>query len=322
MAKNKSKTNNAPKAPVPAPAARKPKQAKKKKKNKTKQGASNNSNQVMRYLCGLTDPFCEHANIARIPDMSSTPSFTYTLTAVYDLTTNAQGRAIYNFTNNMQNPGQYAVMDNVGTIESWTQLPASSSFTNLTGEAVSYRTVSWGVHFITTQAPLYAQGLIKTGTIQWEASTITNINQNGFSNDIIMVPVKDASLVFASKPNDMEAYHYRNMDEVFVREWNSLVLMISGATASTVVGQLVCVYRLECRPEPNTVSARLARLPEPNIPTAMVASSKVRDALPGVFNEAKQAFSAAVEEEAVKAVSAAATGLRGMVMTSLLGGGI
>jgi len=317
MAKNKKKTNNAKKLPQPNPQATKKKSQKGPKKQKKSQSRGGRDPTLMRYLCGLTDPFCEHASVARIPDMSSAPSFTYTINQVVNVVSDAQGRAVWTVGANMNYPCSYANMDVNGVIESWTAVASTSQWTNLVGEGSAYRIVSWGAHFITTQAPLTASGVITAGSIQYEAAVITNASQSGFSNDVILAPVANASLVAVGAPIDMESTMYKPMTTMINDEYSTLVFMFNGCAASTTVGQFFLVYRLEVRPEANTVSARLARTAEPNIPTAMVAASRIRDSLPSIVSEAREGFSAMVEEEAYKAAQAAGSGLRGVIMSAL-----
>lgn len=316
MAKNKKKTNNAKKLPQPNPQPKKKAQGKS-KKNKKSQSRGGRDPTLMRYLCGLTDPFCEHASVARIPDMSSAPSFTYTLNQVVNVVSDAQGRAVWNIGANMNYPASYANMDVNGVIESWTAVAGTSQWTNLGGEGSAYRIVSWGAHFMTTQAPLTAAGVITAGSIQYEAAVITNSNQSGFSNDVILAPVANASLVAIGQPIDMDATMYVPMTTMINDDFTQLVFMFNGCAASTTIGQFFLVYRLEVRPQANTVSARLARTAEPNIPTAMVAASRIRDSLPSIVSEAREGFSALVEEEAYKAAQAAGSGLRGVIMSAL-----
>lgn len=315
--KNKNKPNKESGAKAPPSVKPNPRPRPQKSKGKAKKKpAPVPIGLAMNAICGLTDPFCEHASVARIPDLSATPSFTYSVTSTFDVGLTAQGKGLWIFKADPSVPGIYATLDASGAVTGWTNAPTPSAWTSLGAEATSFRVVSWGVKYLTTQAWTGAQGVITSGTIAYEASTITSTSSVAFSNDVQLHALRDANIAFVGRRTDMESTHYIAYGQDPSDNWNTLVLMFNGGTPSSVCGSVVVTIHVEVRPQANSVSSRLARTALPNVPVAMTAVTAVHEAVPSVVNQALGSISSVIEEEAMKVAARFGPSLRDLVMAA------
>lgn len=232
-------------------------------------------------VCSNLDPFCSSAHGAKLFDSNASPSLTFHSRQLFTVTTDASGNAMIWVTANPQKCIMEATFSS-GVVASW--LEESNSFYTLVGTSMnSFRVVSYGVRFNTTQSYMTATGtLVASETSQNYDSTI--VGQNPLSTNLGLtvktMPLRDASLQWFGRPRGVESTEYQQTWGADLA-YTQLLLGFSG-TASANIGYLEVIINYEWMPGTNTPFAAWATPAAPHIPEVINARSNVASSVDAI----------------------------------------
>jgi hypothetical protein len=257
-----------------------PKQRSQKAKPKAKVKATGQThgtfNKLANMVCSNSNPFCPEANGAKLYDENSSRSLTYQDRFVINITTDANGQAFYAIGVGARTCYNVATIT-AGSVSAWGGWAAGSFYSSLSAAAGSYRAVSAGFHFRTTQAWSTATGsLIITEHVDDPTSvtgfTVGNMRLGPTAE---LFPVRDADVYFVSKPQGMSATTYTDIASTTILPFTLGTIAVTGATASTQIGAIEVIVNYEWMPIINTAYTLLSTPAAPVNPTVMQARSLV-----------------------------------------------
>lgn len=236
--------------------AQKPKQQPKKQKSNARRMVSGSgmSSNLSKVVCSISNPFCPEANGAKLPDPNTTRSLTYQNRQVIPIATEIDGEFGYFFNPNAFSTYTPAVLaGSTGTISAWGS-GSSSTFWSTIGTSIgSYRVVSWGLKYKTSQAWTSATGLMIVSEINGDPRLTTGQSINSLQLGTVgeYYPIRDADLYFIGRPTGMASQEYVAGSTSNVLPWTGCMITGTG-TASTTVGYVELVINYEWLPINNT----------------------------------------------------------------------
>lgn len=242
-------------------------------------------------VCGLTDPFCNHARGAKYPDDSSLVTFPYTQRSSYDIVTNANGAACLLFlpTFNKTNFIQCTIAGNVAT-------PTTRAVDAPLGGVAGFRIVSWGFIFRRVSSNFTTSGLLRLRSKQtidgqpfvagYDAAAYTASE----SMDVSLIDATEVAIV-GPHTSQMPQLFY-NPDTVLTggtaTDWDSsgfspISMLVSGAPASTTVASIEVVVHYEVQFDPDSSLALAATPPPKSNPLITGVAAEVTSATSSFF---------------------------------------
>lgn len=258
-----------------------PSRSRSKKSNKPKKGNAV-SNQLIRQVCSITDPFCSVAKGARWPDSSQTPSLPFQMHAMIPMTSDAGGLASILFI-----PGwefNYAVATGYSG-SSWT----FTTMANMNASTLSpnrVRLVSAGVRLYCPTPPLTTAGLvyIRQFPIQEaELSAVAGKSFRGNYNKEIALKDVHGDVIVMRDINETAHFYYdpdeitptANVTDFHNKGWNVVSISVDGALASTTVLTLEFIMNWELVFDDSSAEALLTNTPPPPNPLAIKTSQAI-----------------------------------------------
>lgn len=305
------------------PQARKT-QKKKKKNSKRKGGKSQQMStsftNIHRTVCSVTDPFCIHAKGGRWTDETNIPSLPFQTRGQIACTTNANGHFCAIMVPDWA--GGYAT----SAVEAGGVFTFAGNLTQFdsTFAPHQYRLVTGGWKFISTAAPMTAQGTVIG--IEWGGGygDATALQPWSFK-----VPARYSQplavyspLSYMHRPAGPTSRVFNQYAAAAVpvngfstNDWSWSSLSIQGGPASTTVGYIEWTYNWELTFEENSsYNAFLTKPPGLN-PLVNTVSSHVQSERPPFYTGTAEAVSNAVGRLAVKALYSAAPLLKGAAVS-------
>lgn len=259
MSKNSSTTTTlVVKGPTPANTSQ-PSKPKKKKKNKGKgpKGPAPKSSvhdAVCEAACALVDPWHSMACNARIPDMSSTGSLTAAVRMMVPISTNADGDALYWFQPVLNAIGVQATLV-AGVVTAQNSLASVPYYADYQANCTSYRPVSFGVKYLTTQAWTNAIGIAIVTDSQTTAISSVGMYANSMNMSKIneMLALRDCSVSWVGRPVSNQWANFIGITTA-AHSFSVPILAITGATPNSVVGYAEVMFNVEFTIKPNTIA--------------------------------------------------------------------
>lgn len=211
---------------------------------------------LLHPICGLNDPFCEHADGAKYVDMGSTRTLPYTFRGITNLTTLATGNGSAAFLPNWLNTPITVANTDIGAgVFSYNAMTAAGLLSGV--DAV--RITSAGVILRVISAPLTTSGYVAIRNYGGSNSTSINTqNQLSFLNCTASqnIPLADCKEFAAvTRRTDVTSSQFRSPTTILgsgasPANWvapgfEHMTITVMGAPASTAVLQIEFVVHLE-----------------------------------------------------------------------------
>lgn len=207
---------------------------------------------LVSRVCGLTDPFCEHANGAKYPDDSRTRTLAYSRRSRGSISSLPDGTGAFLFYPIYDFQGvSYPATSSGDQVLTWTNFPATSYI----GNASSYRIVSWGVRFRNITAPLSSSGMVHLrGWGNIEGASFDGVSTRSYNaSSALDTPLQDAKdIVYVGEHTSQmpQAFYSVNSDAANVagntaHGFNGLTVYLAGVPASVDVLDYEMVVHFE-----------------------------------------------------------------------------
>jgi hypothetical protein len=212
-----------------------------------------NMSQYVHSVCGLTDPFCEHARGAKYPDDSSIRTLPFSRTHVVPFSSNANGVQCALFRPSYSYEAAWPMVAISGTtVPAWNDFLDSTS---LISGAAAYRIVSSGINIKNVTAPLYASGMVHIRVYSIEDGvSLTGIDFTtyncSYAMDIPLQDCKDVCVIVPHTSQRPEVFYTVGADTPEVALSATLgycyiTVAVSGAPASSSVLSIKTITHFE-----------------------------------------------------------------------------
>lgn len=275
-------------------------------------GNSNQSAMMLHKVCGLTDPFCDHAKGARYFDSNGTHSLAYPQKRMIPLATNANGDLglllLPNYNNQWYTFG-VATAGNMAYAGTMTSAP-------VLGSVLNYRVVSWGFTIKHVTTPLTASGLISIRGFGSQAGlSYAHVDGQTLNADVISdIPLQDCKnvAVIGRKANGTSAFYASPNTTAVIGSyvtdyvgcgWDVYQVYVTGAPASTTIAYLELTINFEVILDDFTGMAQLMTPPPPSSLVLQTASSAVTSTAKSVFETGIAAASNYIKRSAATALA-------------------
>lgn len=285
---------------------------------------------TVEQICGLTDPFCDHAVGAKYPDASSGKSLPVRSHYSYFITIGATSS-----TNNstLIVPG-YINGQALGTGSPSTYGPNFSANVTPTAVVSGYRVVTAGIRLRCVAAPLNASGLVQIrGFANTTGTNLNTVDNNLYNSDFSQdIPLQ------ALNQNGYTDVIFRRTDEVASRQfisptttnptpavtnwvsngWGAISVTVVGAPSLIQVVHVEVFFNYEIILDDNDGLALAMTKAPKSSPALQLASSWVSDTAGQIFHEVGKDASAVVKTLAQAAFRKAAVQLGEAVLPMLV----
>lgn len=264
-------------------------------------------------VCGLTDPFCEHARYARYPDANGTRSLSYPLRKMFTITTGGTGNNAYlivpNFWNNWENPSSGGTFPNVTFGNAYTARGVLSATSNV-------RLTSWGFRINHVTTPLNASGLVMVrGFAVSNGTPLLNVDVSTMNADVVAnIPLQDcADVAFVGKRSNTTSQFYTAPSSILASGaagvtlyngigYDAYTIAITGGPASAGAVSVEIYENWEITIDDADAAAQLMIKPPPANSVATQAAAIVSSQAETVFLHGVNAASAFLRKAAIKAI--------------------
>jgi len=319
--KTKSKQNKKKVTPGPQKPKRQPQQQQQIARRPTF------SPQALSRVCGLTDPFCDHARGARYYDSNGTHSLAYPQRRMFPLATNASGELAMLLLPNYLNEWALFGTTSAGTCTySGTMTPG-----NVLGNVGDYRIVSWGFTIKHVTTPLTASGIVSIrGFGSQVGGSYATVDGQTLNADVISdIPLQDCKdvAVIGRKANNTSAF-YSDPSKTAVTGsfvtsyvgdgWDVYQVYVTGAPPSTTIAYVELFINFEVVLDDTTGMAQLMTPPPPSSSVLQAASSAVTSTATSVFKSGINSASSYIKRVASTALASYFAGPMAGRATALL----
>lgn len=269
---------------------------------------------MVSQVCGLVDPFCEHARGAKYPDDSSIRTLPFTFRTTQTLTTNASGSvcAILWPRISSDGSGVYNPATTVGTTVTPATNFAAATVAALSG-FTSYRIVSCGFRVRRISPLLTTSGMVFTRSHAIDLGSEMGVFQGNTysasqSNDTALADASDLCFIF-EHTSQMPQTFYNPQDTVFATAipsgFNPATVFVTGAPATTNVAELEFIMHVEYVFSPVAPLALATTPSPPSSALVTAAASAATSAGSTFFHDAIEIVGKAVREKALSYLSSA-----------------
>lgn len=262
----------------------------------------------VQRVCSITDPFCSHANGAKLFSNSTARTLPQQFHTRVAINTDTNGNSA------MLILPSYNLLYGFGAVTSGT-----ATYSTLTGAgpsmaAASFRIVSWGIKLRKISAPLYASGMLRIRTFGAKtgstlvSSSVSTYNCDAFED----VPLADAHEVcvigkrldysYAKFVTLGHANPTANVGDWISPGWGAVQIAVEGAPVSTAVLDVEFFFNYEITLPDDDALAQLATPPLPDHPIATAAANTVYSTSRNIFREGMRAASQYLEKRAAMAI--------------------
>lgn len=268
--------------------------------------------QMLSRVCGLTDPFCDHAKGARYHDGNGTHSLAYPQKRMIPLATNANGELAMLLLPNYNNEW-YLFGTTAGGVNTYSGTMTGAP---VLGNVSNYRIVSWGFTIKHVTTPLTASGLISIRGLGSQLGTsYGNVDGHTLNADVISdIPLQDCKnvAVVGRRANNTSAFYTAPNSTAVVGStpinyfgpgWDVYQIYITGAPASVTVAYLELTLNFEIILDDFTGMAQLMTPPPPSNALLETASAAVTSTATSVFTSGINTASAYIKRAAATALA-------------------
>jgi hypothetical protein len=258
-------------------------------------------------LCGLTNPFCEEAKNAKLPDTGAGSSFTEAIRWVGGLTADSNGDLAAQFIPRMDAPLLISSdMINWNGNTNWLQ--ATNSLANTYAEKI--RVTTYGIRIISLLSAVDAKGSVALATgaqsdpvtpVRFSPDYYAKYDLHGISAasewHMIGKPTSSAATDMVEVTSDL----YDNSGTP-IPGWNNLFILCEGLPANTNCLRVEVVINFEYTIKTTTPLGKL-QTPQPVFnPAMLTARNEVMNELHHVVKGGKASIEAHAKKEAKKAL--------------------
>jgi hypothetical protein len=254
---------------------------------------------------GLINPFSASAVGMKVPDDDSSRSVAVTLRDRGLITTSGNGDRAVAFLPSFDDArlASSSITSGVATFNA--TYDSAADTTAIQDAFDTYRLVSWGVRLIDIEPALNASGTLRLITVPAAPDVDTTFGyESGLFEEVEDFALAQADVTWVSKPIGVTWKEYFNTVGSIL-PWNTLVVVVDGAVASTNVIRFEVVYHLECQVKLGSVSGALATPAADHQPVQLVAADHARNRvkhtaktpslMASLFDAAKGAVSSAIQ---------------------------
>jgi hypothetical protein len=284
---------------------------------------------LSEQVCGLTDPFCSHANGAKFPDESSTKTLSFTGRSVTNLTSLASGNASMLIIPQL-GEGFTALATAVASTSATTMDPnvQAAPWSVLTG-VNSYRIVSMGVRIRNIAPLLTASGMVHVRSLANPVggSLATYLGSSYTASQSYDVSLSDCSeecFIFEHTAQLNQVF-YSQQTVGTIAAWeaagfNPITITLMGVPASTDCLSVEIIMHVEYSFNDGSDLALACTPPPPANPLVTQAAASVTSVLSAFAYRSAELASSAIKRYAMQALAArAATDPRAKVLLALTG---
>lgn len=265
---------------------------------------------IVHNVCGLTDPFCEHARGTKYPDSSSVKTLPFTSHFRRTLVSDASGFANAAFLPQYSTNAYVTSFTAVGnSVTAWNAFTASTPIAGVNG----YRIVSAGVKIRHIVSPLNSAGMIYIRQFPSETAASLDVVDTTTYNcsSSLDVAVQDAKEVccILQHTSQMPQVFYNVVGDnlswanISMKGFTLLTIGISGAPASTPMLDLEFFVHYELAFDDNTALGQVATPSVSASPVLTAAASAVTSTIVPMVNKSAEAFGKALFNKALTAVA-------------------
>lgn len=262
-------------------------------------------------ICGVNDPFCKHAQIARQIDSGKIRSMTYPLHFRTSFSTDANGALTAMFCPTFSY--QYATGTVTGNSASYTTM--TSTISSLSPNGV--RLVTAGIVIRYIGAPLYASGVLRLRSFASSPSTLAVVDTSLYNCDSYMdIPssqVKEVVCLFKKTSVPLSSTFMwpgnvqptSTLTATLDTGYNFIQLTLIGGPASASVIEVEAFYNFEMIFSDENAMALVMTPSPPKNPTVAAASELVSSETKTFVKEGLASVARMVVSKAVYAIGAA-----------------
>jgi len=277
-----------------------------------KQPIVNPNKQIMmrntHAVCGLSDPFCSHANGAKFPDNSSVRTLPMSLRGTFDLVSSPAGVACFLFQPTFKYSPQClpVVLGPGGAVTAW----ADRAPMNTTLPATGYRIVSSGFKMRRVCAPLYSSGIVRVRS--WPTANFASLDAMPTAaytasacSDIALQDVKEFAAITQHNASPPQLFY--TDDELNVKDqtpngYQPITVFVSGAPVSQTILVVEWVINYELVFDEESPLAQIATNPPPANSILTNAAARVTSSIPAFFEKGVDAVAGFIQRKALSAL--------------------
>lgn len=263
----------------------------------------------VQLVCGVTDPFCEHARGAKLPDTSSTRTLTIYNRKRVTFTSDANGthHSLFN-AQYYYDPIAYGATATGSVITSWQPIAVSGM-----PSVQNFRIISIGIRLNAISAPLYQSGMVSVRV--WSQETLENYGTIDLASylvtqayDIPLSDCKDKVIILNRTSQRPETFHIAGgnagtaesstVTSCKTNGFTPVTIYLSGVPVSTAVLSVEYIINYEVLPLDSNEYATLATQAPPYDPILVNAATHVRSVFTNTLFNGVKAAGAAIESRA------------------------
>lgn len=238
-------------------------------RNPRRDRTSGRKKTLCRDICDLCDPFCASA-CTKLPDGNTKRSLPFSVRGFATVPTHAAGDRAFWFRPSLAALYNESAAITSGSVTTWSSDKTVPDFTNLDTNFFEYRIVSFGVRVFGSANFDASKGAVTIATHSGDAP-ITGLDiENSNYLDIQRYPINNCDVTWVSKPQGAESYEFIDLANPCQR--TGVVVIVTGAAASTTVAQIEYVVNIELVPKVELFVARLATPPRQISPGVLKAA--------------------------------------------------
>lgn len=260
-------------------------------------------------VCSITDPFCAHANGAKLFSSSTGRTLPHQFHGRISLSTDSNGMS------SMLVLPSYNILYGLGTVTSPNAAYTTISGAGPTLAATSYRIVSWGLKLRKISAPLYAAGMVRIRTFGNKNGTdFASIPLSAYNCDTFEdVPLSTASEICVigrrldytySKFVTLAASNpTNNVTDWVAPGWGAVQIVVDGGPVTTAVLDVELFFNYEITLADSDALMQLSTPPVADHPVATAAANAVYTSSKSIFINGVQQASKFIERTAITALA-------------------
>jgi hypothetical protein len=236
------------------------------------------SNEDLKHIEGLSDPFSDAARGCKIPDDNSSKSFTLQIRDIASISSDSNGRGALtvqaNLANAFKGPSAASGANMSSTaIVTYASAVGVTDLTAINTAVEKYRIVSWGVRIYSQLAPTAQSGQFRVITTP-ESPGDGLVYNSSFFEEIKVYPTTEDSVHWISKPVGSEWKEYKATTAAM--GWEYVTIVATGLPASTTdCFTIEVVYNLELQPNLGSISGALSTDAAKHKPHVLSAAGEV-----------------------------------------------
>lgn len=294
------KTNKPKPKPVPQAKPRpKPRQ-------QAQGGMDGSHHEHHKTLCGLTDPFCEHAKLAKVPDVGAGNTFTESVRWIATLTSDASGIVSAAFVPKVDFPMLEDVSGAWNT--TYTNMTNPGTLINVNGK--NCRVTTYGIRIVSLLSAVDAKGVLAIASgFEPVFSTPVLTSPDGYSTYDIHGIGASSEWHVVGKPTGSESTDWAAVashnagTEGAIPGWNALYLLGTGLPATTASFRVELVTNFEYTFSDTSAYLQKFTTPQPIYnPQMLVARNEVMNGMNAVIKGGSTVAKKHLEDHAKKAL--------------------